>query len=202
MEEGWYLMSLADLEIELARWRGDSTRPPSNAQPLSIDEALAFRNEGNFPDDLDRTLRLVLRIDNDEDLHSLDSKRLAYEPDFYESPAWRRAGSKPVNVVPLRRDDVEGSPARPWWEDPTMAAMEREWAATGRVDGIRIPGQYRGFIYKTIALLRSAGAEVTVDAIAGSIERWLAPDQAARLRSILQQANRAPQPPRGQPPYG
>lgn len=191
MNEGWYLMSTSDLEIELARWRGDDSRPPSNAQPVSIEEALAFRNKGNVPDDLDRTLRLVLRIDNDEDLHSLDSKRLAYEPDFFSPPGWRREGSKPVNVVPLRRSDVKGSPPKPWWEDPAMAAMEAEWSESGEVQGIRIPGQYRSFVYKTIALLRSAGADVTVDAVTGSIERWLAFDQSERLKKALEQANRS-----------
>lgn len=189
MEEGWYLMSTTDLEIELARWRGDATRPPSNAQRLSIDEALDFRNLGNLPDELDRTLRLVLRIDHESDLRSLDSKRLRFEPDFFKTPEWRRPGSKPVNVVPLRRTDVGIPVAHPWWADPAMAAMEDEWQTTGAVDGVRIPGRYRSFVYKTIALLRAAGADVTVAAISDSIERWLQPDQAARLRAVLEDAN-------------
>ncbi len=189
MEEGWYLMSTTDLEDELARWRGDTTRPPSNAQPLAIAEALAFRDRGNVPDELDRTLRLVLRIDNESDLHSLDAKRLRFEPDFHEAPHWRRQGSKPVNVVPLRRPDVSAPPPRPWWEDPEMAAMENEWRQTGAVEGVRIPGQYRSFAYKTISSLRAAGVAVSVASIADSIERWLTPDQALRLRSLLEDAN-------------
>lgn len=184
-------MSTVDLEIELARWRGDVSRPPSNAQPLSTDEAIAFRNRGNVPDELDRSLRLVLRIDSDEDLRSLDAKRLAFEPDFYAAPRWRRPGSKPVNVVPLRAADVEAPPPRPWWEDPVMAEMEKEWETTGTVGGVRVPGQYRSFVYKTIALLRRTGTEVTVASISDSIERWLTPDQASRLRSLLEDANRS-----------
>ena len=189
MEEGWYLMSTTDLEIELARWRGDSGRPPSNASPLTIEEALEFRNEGNLPDALGRTLRLVLRIDNDEDLSLLDSKRLAYEPDFLGAPGWRRSGSKPVNVVPLRRSGVDAPTPRPWWEDPAMAEMEAEWTATGAVAGVRLPAQFRSFVYKTIVLLRAANAEITATSISDSIARWLGPEEAARIRAILEETN-------------
>ena len=74
-----------------------------------------------------------------------------------------------------------------------MAAMEREWQETGGVDGVRIPGRYRSFVYKTIALLREAEEEVTVDAIADSIERWVDPGQARRLRTLLSEANQSRQ---------
>ncbi|MDQ4142286.1 MAG: hypothetical protein M3198_00835 [Actinomycetota bacterium] len=185
-------MSTADLEIELARWRGGAQRPESNAQPLSVEEALDFRNRGNVPDELGRTLRLVLRIESDRELGSLDSRRLTFEPDFFRAPDWRRRGSRPVNVVPLRRADVGGSGPRPWWEDPAMAEMEAEWAASGAVEGIRIPGQYRSFVYKTIALLRAADVEVTVTSISDSMARWLQPDQAERLRVVLEEANSGP----------
>ena len=189
MEEGWYLMSTTDLEIELARWRGDADRPASNAQPLSVGEALDFRNEGNVPDELGRTLRLVLHVDSDEALRSLDARRLTYEPDFFKAPEWRRPGSRPVNVVPLRRPEVGGVLPGPWWDDPVMAEMEAEWAASGAVGGVRIPGQYRSFVFKTIALLRAAGEAVTVGSISDSIARWLQPDQAEGLRKLLDEAN-------------
>ena len=189
MDEGWYLMSTTDLEVELARIRGED-RPPSNAQALSVDEALAYRGRGNVPDSDGRSLRLVLRIEDESDLADLDKKRLVYEPDFLEAPSWRRAGSKPVNVVPLRAPHLDGPRATTWLEDPEMSAMEAEWRRTGGVDGIVIPAKYRSFVYKTIALLRSAGKDVTVGAIADSIARWLDPPQAERVRSALVQVNR------------
>ena len=194
MREGWYLMSNDDLENELARWRGDEKRPPSRAQQLSIEDALTFRNQGNVPDELGRWLRLVLRVDDELDLSDLERKRLHYEPDFLKAPSWRRPGSKPVNVVPLRAPDVAGSGAAEWWADPEMAEMEAQWVRTGAVDGVVIPEQYRSFVYKTVALLRHTGTPVTVAAITGSISRWLDPEHAERVRVALDAANG----PRGQ----
>ena len=188
-------MSTTDLETELARWRGDSERPLSNARPLTIEEALDYRNRGNLPDEFDRSLRLVLRIDDAADLGALDRKRLTYEPDFFSAPTWRREGSKPVNVVPLRAPDISGPRATPWPDDPEMAALEAEWSRTGKLDGVVIPEEYRGFVYKTVALLRSAGAEVTVDSISGAVARWLDPSQANRVRAALIEANRPDRPP-------
>lgn len=190
--EGWYLMSVEDLETELARFRGED-RPPSNAQPLSIEEALDYRNNGNLPDESGRSLRLVLRVDDASDLANLDRKRLAFEPDYLEAPSWRREGSKPVNVVPLRPPDLPGPSATPWVDDPEMSALEEEWSRSGAVDGVVIPAEFRSFIYKTIALLRSANREVTVDSISDSIARWLHPAQAERVRDALAEAN-SPQP--------
>ena len=41
LEEGWYLMSVAELERELARVK-DPSVPASGAVPLTTEEALAF----------------------------------------------------------------------------------------------------------------------------------------------------------------
>ena len=191
MHEGWWLMSVSDLETELARRRGED-RPPSNAEPLSTEKALAFRNRGNVPDEMGRSLRLVLEIEDRTDLESLDQKRLAFEPDFQSAPEWRRQGSKPVNVVPFTTGSVSGS-AQSWWDDPEMAALESEWNATGSLSGVRIPGEYRGFIYKTVALLRKTGSEVTVPSITDSISRWLTPEQTTEIRRSLEAINQSTQ---------
>ena len=187
MDEGWYLMSVGDLEIELARLRGEDRRP-SGALSLSVEDALAYRDSGNLPDDRGRSLRLFLRPDAAAGI-SLDERRLAFEPDFLESPNWRRQGSRPVNVVPL--GSMQRSPGA-WWEDPDMAALESEWSDTGEIDGVRIPGEYRSFVYKTIVLLRRTETQITVQSIADAIARWLDPDQVAEIRGALEAANDHP----------
>jgi hypothetical protein len=187
LEEGWYLMDTRSLERELIRWRTGDGPEGQEIVALSSDEALDFRNAGNVPDELGRTLRLVLRVDTEADLRDLDSKRLRYEPDYLDPPTWRRAGSKPVNVVPLRPPDVAGSP-KPWWEDEAMARLESEWQATGRVAGIAVPAEYRSFVYKTVVALQRVEREVTVDSVAGAIERWVSPEQADEIRTALRRA--------------
>lgn len=190
LAEGWYLMTVAELEQELERFRaGPDAAPPSGAPRLSVAEALAYRNAGNLPDEHGRTLRLVLRIDSEDDLHALDDKRRRYEPDYLDPPLWRRPGSAPVNVVPLRSAAVAGR-ARPWWQDPEVAALEERWQADGTVDGIAVPAGYRSFVYKTVLQLRRAGREVTVDAVAGAIARWTSEADARLIRSALEEANR------------
>lgn len=184
-------MSVRDLEIELARRRGED-RPASNAKALPTEEALDFRTQGNLPDELGRTLRLVLRIDSPADLKSLDAKRLLYEPDFHRAPTWRREGSKPVNVVPLTAPDVASPQPRSWWNDPEMAQLESEWRETGAIEGVRLPAEYRSFIYKTVALLRKTGTEISVRSISDSIARWLSPEEAARIRESLLSENQVP----------
>lgn len=189
LEEGWYLMSTADLELELKRWRShDSGLPPSEALPLSVSEALAYRNRGNHPDALGRTLRLVLEVSNEEELNALSTKRLKYEPDYHDPPNWRRAGSAHVNVVPLRGPEVSGDP-RSWWDKPQLAALEAEWRSTGTVAGLRVPGELRGFVYKTVLALRAGGRDVSPDTVADSLERWLPPPDAAQVREALREAN-------------
>jgi hypothetical protein len=178
-------MSTADLEKELARWRDPEARTaPSNALPLTIADALAYRDAGNLPDDHDRTLRLVLIARSLEEVRALGRKRALFEPDYHEAPVWRRDGSAPVNVVPLRAPGVTGDPS-PWWEDADVAGLEREWQATGRIAGLAVPGEYRGFVFKTIVSLREAGLPVTEDSVADSISRWLPPEQADEIRAAL-----------------
>lgn len=190
LREGWYLMSTADLERELARHRspGDDL-PPSNARPLGIEEALAYRNAGNLPDELDRTLRLVLVIGDASELERLDEKRRRYEPDYLDRPLWRRAGSKPVNVVPLRAQAVVAVEAGPWWEDERMADLEAEWSRAGTAGGVRVPGEFRGFVFKTVAALSAAGRPVTVESIAGAISRWVPKEDADTIAAALRAAN-------------
>jgi hypothetical protein len=188
IEEGWYLMNTAELERELARWRApDEGLPPSTAIRLSIEEALARRNAGNLPDEEGRTLRLVLRVDTPSELSFLQAKRLMWEPDFHDAPRWRREGSKPVNVVPLRATEAQPE-SGPWWENPDLAALEDEWSGSGTVAGLKVPGEYRGFVYKTVLALRSAGVEITPDTVADSIARWLPADESDRIRAALKNA--------------
>lgn len=181
-------MSAADLEIELKRWRNPGEAvPATGAEPLTTEAALAFRDAGNIPDDRGRSLRLVLHVNDAAELSYLQQKRLAFEPDFHDAPSWRREGSKPVNVVPLRRDDVRGGGGRAWWEDPDVAALEKEWSATGTIAGMRVPAEVRSFVYKTVLSLRAAGREVTPASVADSIARWMLPEEAEQIRRALEQ---------------
>jgi hypothetical protein len=191
LREGWYLMSTRDLEVELALERNAGAPPEqSNALPIPTEEALAFRNAGNVPDELDRTLRLGLRISRPGEVDELQSKRLIYEPDYLEAPSWRAPDSVPVNVVPLRTPDSSPSPEPgPWWDEPNLARLEAEWEATGRVAGVAIPATYRGFVYKTVLELQAAGRPVTVAAIADSIARWTGSAEAQEIRRALEEAN-------------
>ncbi len=183
-------MNTADLELELKRAREPGRAlPPSNALALSIEDALAYRDAGNLPDELDRSLRLVLIVNDPAELSYLQEKRLRFEPDFHDAPAWRREGSRPVNVVPLRAD-LEGpssSMAEGWWTDPDLARMEDEWSRTGRVAGIKVPADYRSFIYKTVLSLRAANKEVSTDSVLASIARWLPPGDVERIALALRQ---------------
>ena len=181
-------MSPQDLERELKRWRSPGEDvPPSAAQPLSIDDALAYRNGGNLPDELGRSLRLVLHVKDATELSYLQEKRLRYEPDFHAAPDWRVEGSKPVNVVPLRDADVTGATRHAWWEDPEVAELERQWSATGTVGGLAVPAEYRSFVYKTVLALRAAGHPITADSVADSIARWLSPKETEHIRAALKQ---------------
>jgi hypothetical protein len=187
--EGWYLMNTQELERMLRWWRSPSpgSLPPTGAR-LSIEEAIAYRDAGNLPDEHGRTLRLVLLARDRDEVRTLDLKRARFEPDFLDAPTWRRDGSKPVNVVPLRSHQAPAED-RSWWEEPDLAALESEWAATGGIEGLRIPEAYRGFVYKTILSLRAAGRPINVAGIADSIARWMAPEEAAEIRSALESAN-------------
>lgn len=187
LQEGWYLMSVADLEAELAHLRDPSRPPGRTTLAVGPSEALAFRNAGNVPDEHGRSLRLVLQVDEEP----LERKRSRYEPDFHEAPSWRREGSKPVNVVPLRRSAApeRSDPEVAWWEQPDVAALERQWRDTGRVAGLAVPAGYRSFVLKTIASMQAAGLAVDIEAISGSLSRWLAPDQVMEIRAALLEAN-------------
>ena len=132
-------MSVRDLELELARWRGGASAERSNALRLEIDEALAYRNAGNLPDSSGRTLRLVLHVRDDADAARLHERRLSWEPDYHDAPDWRRPGSAPVNVVPLRDEPARSGEHEAWWDDPDLAALESEWRTTGAVAGLRVP---------------------------------------------------------------
>jgi hypothetical protein len=191
LADGWYLMSTADLELELARWRSPGTEGGTpNTRRLTTEQALEFRNAGNLPDELGRTLRLVLHVNQTQDLARLAERRLEFEPDYQDAPVWRREGSRPVNVVPLRRPGVAPLSSGPWWEDDELAALEREFVESGSAGGVRVPGEYRGFIFKTILALRSQGREITPEAIADSIARWLPQESAARIARELNELNR------------
>jgi hypothetical protein len=188
--EGWYLMSVRDLEIELARMRDPSRRDEvSNAVALSVEEALAYRNRGNLPDHLGRSLRLVLLVDGEE----LSVKRLRFESDYQSAPVWRREGSRSVNVVPLEKK-AEVKTQRlaevPWWEQPDVAALEQEWRDRGTVFGLPVPGDYRSFVFKTVVALKRAGRDVTVESILGSVARWLSPDGVEELRAAFERTGK------------
>ena len=184
LQEGWYLMSVADLEIELARIRAPkAVHGTSRARRLSTEEALAYRDSGNVPDEHGRSLRLVLRGAPE----SLGTTRLRFEPDFHRAPAWRRPGSKPVNVVPLTeaRGDSDEASDKAWWEHDDVAALEAEWTRSGTIAGIVVPAAYRSFVFKTAASLQSAGIEVTIDSVLASVGRWLSPEQVGELEEAL-----------------
>ncbi|MFN2388454.1 MAG: hypothetical protein ABR575_02430 [Actinomycetota bacterium] len=187
LEEGWYLLSTAELERALLGAGAGSAAPDpetSSARRLTVAQALAYRDAGNLPDAEARSLRLVLHVADREDLETLQSKRLAYEPDFHDAPRWRRPGSRPVNVVPIRIAPIAPASGAPWWEQPELAELEQEWHDTGTVSGLRVPAAYRGFVFKTVLALRSADAEITADSVADSIARWL-PDEAEAIRAAL-----------------
>jgi hypothetical protein len=188
LEEGWYLMSTQDLERELARWRGDRSQSSGDVLRITTEDALAYRNSGNLPDDKERSLRLVLLVEDEDDLEGLARKRLIWEPDYHSAPDWRREGSRPVNVVPLRRPGRVSTEV-PWWEMPGVKELDQEWNAHGTVAGLRTPAELRGFVYKTVVSLRAAGKQITPDAVADSISRWLPRDEAERVRAELKKAD-------------
>ena len=184
-------MSTRELERALQAWRALDAGVVAEGRTLSIEEALDIRNAGNVPDEQGRSLRLMLVVEDGSDLERLSSTRLTYEPDFHSAPSWRRPGSRPVNVVPLRRTQAPAQPAKPWWQDPAMRDLEEEWQRTGAVSGVRVPASYRGFVYKTVVALKNAGAEITAAAIADSISRWVPPAEAERIRAALEDDGRS-----------
>jgi hypothetical protein len=188
--EGWYLMNTQELELELARYRGDDVQP-SSAIPLSIDEALKYRNRGNTPDVAGRTLRLVLHVQNRDELKKLGLKRLIYEPDHHERPDWRGPRSAPVNVVPLRVEELGPARESGWWEDPDLSELENEWETTGEVAGIKVSRERRGFVFKTVLSLRAAGMAISPESVANSVARWLPEAEAIALNAELMAENSA-----------
>jgi hypothetical protein len=188
LAEGWYLMNISEVETELSRHQ-EKSDDASGVVPLTIEEAISYRNQGNLPDQHGRTLRLVLHINDRADLQQLDAKRLLFEPDHHELPKWRRPGSVPINVIPLHTRPLEPAEDRPWWRDPELGALEDEWKQKGTVSGLRIPEIYRGFIYKTIVNLRAANIRITPESVANSIARWLPERDAQTIKSSLQELN-------------
>jgi hypothetical protein len=176
-------MSDSDVELELAHFRGVPDTPGSNAMTLEREAALVYRNRGNLPDEEGRSLRLVLYIDGSL---PLSVKRLDFEPDYQQPPAWRIEGSRAVNVLPLRVGESVSRPSRPWWEDPEVAPLEEEWRRTGTVAGITVPEDYRGFVYKTVLELRATGKDIDPRTIADSIARWLPHEDVERIRTALE----------------
>nr|MBA2273603.1 hypothetical protein [Actinomycetota bacterium] len=65
-----------------------------------------------------------------------------------------------------------------------------EWSQTGTVAGLRVPGEFRGFVYKTVLALKAVGRSVSPDTVSDSLERWLPPTEAARIREALKEAAR------------
>ena len=179
-------MSVAELERELIRFR--NREDPGLAKPLTQETAMALRDAGNVPDEAGRTLRLFLHITSQDELFALDEKRRRWEPDYLDAPTWRRPDSKPVTVVPLRSAEVEGRP-RAWWDDEVVGPLEDTWRRTGRIAGLEVPGEVRGFVLKTVVELDAAGRDVTVDAIVDSISRWLKPEEVANVERALRGAN-------------
>ena len=184
-------MSTAELERALRAWHALDVGVVAEGRTLSIEEALDIRNAGNVPDEQGRSLRLVLVVEDSSELERLSSTRLIYEPDFHSALSWRRPGSRPVNVVPLRRPQVPAQSAKPWWQDPGMRDLEEEWQRTGAVSGVRVPASYRGFVYRTVVALKNAGVEITAAAIADSIFRWVPPAGAERIRAALEDDGRS-----------
>ncbi len=72
-----------------------------------------------------------------------------------------------------------------------MKDLDEEWHRTGAVSGVRVPASYRGFVYKTVVALKEAGTEITADAIADSISRWVPPAEVERIRAALEDQGRS-----------
>ena len=172
-------MSTDELEQALsARRSGDDG---GFGTPISTEAALELRNSGNIPDEHNRSLRLVLFVDD----VPLDTKRLRYEPDYHDAPDWRREGSRPVNVVPLRTSASPKPEPGPWWESSRVQNLEEQWRATGMVAGVQVPAEYRSFVFKTVIALQDAGRSVTPSTIGDSVARWLSPEDADKVRASL-----------------
>src|SRR5918997_3971129 len=119
-------MNLEELQQELRRLRAPTETPPSGALPLSPEEALARRDAGNPPDGSGRTLRLVLHVSDPPEPGALERKRLLFEPDYHRAPTWRRHGSMPVNVVPLRLSRDPPAHISAFYEVATAVDLEAE----------------------------------------------------------------------------
>ncbi len=185
--DGWYMMTNDEVVREVQRWKADPESAFADFTRLSVSDALSHRNAGNFPDYEGRSLRLVITVDANGGVDQVSEMRAEFEPDFHDAPNWRKPASKPVNVVPLRaRASSPGHvEEEPWWEDADVAPLEAEWKRSGTVEGLSVPGEFRGFVYKTVIALRAAGREITADSVADSVARWLDPLDADRLRRAL-----------------
>jgi hypothetical protein len=186
LNEGWYLMTPAEVERLVSAIR-DGSGETEFGRALSVEEAIAYRNAGNLPDEHGRTLRLILYDDGDPG--TLAEKRLRFEPDYHEAPTWKTKGSRAVNLIPLRTSDRRSRAWEAWWEEPAIARLEQEWMKSGSIEGLRVPAEYRGFVFKTVVALRSAGKDVTPQTVADSVARWVPAADAERIRKALVTAN-------------
>ena len=55
--------------------------------------------------------------------------------------------------------------------------------------GLRVPAEFRGFVFRTVIALEHAGREVTVDSVVESVSRWLSPEDVSKLAAALEEAN-------------
>ena len=66
----------------------------SNTRRVTIEGALEFRNAGNLPDEVDRTLGWCFVSRTHRISNGSHERRLEFGPDYQDAPTWRREGSR------------------------------------------------------------------------------------------------------------